>query len=96
MTLCMPRVRKPRHAEGAARFVGLLWHVLNRLTPFNDEHELFDKHNYAYLLQRLGLCAAQVIAMLAVVPDFDTAHPWWSSVWLLVEGLYVMVAIAVV
>ena len=74
-------------------FVGLLWHVLNRLTPFNDEHELFDKHNYAYLLQRLGLCAAQVIAMLAVVPDFDTAHPWWSSVWLLVEGLYVMVAI---
>lgn len=90
-------------AEGAVRtipgfvvvigFVGLLWHILNWLTPFDDEQELFDKHNYAYLLQRVGLCSAQVVAMLAVVPDFDTAHPWWSSFWLVLEGLYVLVAI---
>lgn len=75
--------------------VAVLWHLLNRLTPFDDHEELFDKHNYAYLAQRLGLCAAQVIAMTAVIPDFDTAHPWWSSLWLVLESLYVLVAILI-
>lgn len=74
-------------------FVGVLWHLLDKLTPFDDSDELFVKQNYAYLIQRLGLCAALVVAMLAVVPDFDTAHPWWSSFWLAAEGTYVLAMI---
>lgn len=74
-------------------YVWLLWFVLNRVTRFNDHEELFVKNNFAYLLQRMGLCFAQVIAMLAVIPDFDVDHPWESSGWLLLEGLWVFIAL---
>jgi uncharacterized membrane protein YjfL (UPF0719 family) len=74
-------------------YVGLLWLGMNRITPFDDHRELFEKNNVAYLLQRAGLCSAQVIAMLAVVPDFDLDHPWWSLLWLALEGLWVFVAL---
>jgi len=74
-------------------YVWLLWFVLNRVTRFDDHEELFVKNNLAYLLQRMGLCFAQVIAMLAVIPDFDVDHPWQSSGWLLLEGLWVFIAL---
>ena len=76
-------------------YSGLLWYTVNKITPFNDHDEIFNKRNYAYLVQRLSLVAAQIIAMLAVLPDFDVEAPWWSALWLALEGLYVFVAILV-
>ena len=75
-------------------YVALFNWALNRWTKFDDWRELFHKNNFAILLQRLGLLAAQPIAMMAVVPDFDTANPLWSSIWLLLEGLWVFVALS--
>lgn len=66
---------------------------MNRITAFNDNDEIFEKKNYAYLIQRVAIVAAQIIAMLAVLPDFDVDEPLWSTFWLLVEGLWVFVAI---
>lgn len=74
-------------------YVWLLWFVMNRITAFNDNDEIFEKHNYAYLIQRVAIVAAQIIAMLAVLPDFDVDEPLWSTFWLLIEGLWVFVAI---
>ena len=74
-------------------YVVVLWWVFELMTPFNDREELFRKNNLAYLLQRLGLVAGQVIAMLAVIPDFDVNHPWESAGWLLLEGLWVAIAL---
>ena len=74
-------------------YVVVLWGVFDLMTPFNDREELFRKNNLAYLLQRLGLVAGQVIAMLAVIPDFDVDHPWESAGWLLLEGLWVAIAL---
>lgn len=74
-------------------YVGLLWFTMNRITAFNDEAELIEKKNYAYLIQRVAIVAAQIIAMLAVLPDFDTDAPLRSAAWLLIEGLWVFVAI---
>ena len=71
----------------------LLWWTINRITKFNDEKELFDKKNYAFLLQRTAIVAAQIIAMLAVLPDYDVEAPLASSAWLALEGLWVFVAI---
>jgi len=74
-------------------YVVVLWWVFDLMTPFNDREELFRKNNLAYLLQRLGLVAGQVIAMLAVIPDFDVDRPWESAGWLLLEGLWVAIAL---
>lgn len=74
-------------------YVVVLWWVFDLTSPFNDREELFRKNNLAYLLQRLGLVAGQVIAMLAVIPDFDVDHPWESAGWLLLEGLWVVIAL---
>jgi uncharacterized membrane protein YjfL (UPF0719 family) len=74
-------------------YVGLLWFAMNRITAFDDDVEIFEKKNYAYLLQRVSIVAAQVIAMLAVLPDFDTTRPLESAGWLLAQGLWVFVAV---
>lgn len=76
-------------------FVWLQWVIMNRITAFDDNAEIFDKKNYAYLIQRVAIVAAQVIAMLAVLPDFDVDEPLWSSLWLFLEGLWVFVAILI-
>lgn len=74
-------------------YVIALWFTFDRMTRFNDRNEIVFKGNLAYLLQRLGLVAAQVIAMLAVIPGYDPAHIWTSLGWLLAEGLWVFVAL---
>jgi uncharacterized membrane protein YjfL (UPF0719 family) len=75
-----------------AFWVSLLWRVLNMLTKF-DDNEQFARGNIAYALQRVGLCAAQVIAMLATISGYDTADLWRSVGWMMVEGLYISVAL---
>lgn len=78
-----------------AAFVYLQWFTINRITPFSDTEEIFDKNNYAYLVQRLALLAAQAIAMLP-----SLARPADSVVATLtvmcLEGLYVFVALLIV
>lgn len=74
-------------------YMWLLWWVIDRITRFDDHNELFEKGNGAYALQRVGLLAAQLIGMMAVLPDSDPEHPWWSAFWLLLEGGWVFVAI---
>ncbi len=79
----------------AGFYMGLLWFIVDRLTPFDDWKELFERGNVAYLCQRIGLLAAQPIAMMAVVSDFDVSHPFWSAWWLFLEGTWVFVALLI-
>ena len=74
-------------------YMWLLWKVIDKITQFDDHDELFLKGNGAYALQRVGLLAAQLIGMMAVLPDSDPEHPWWSAFWLLLEGAWVFFAI---
>lgn len=77
-----------------AFWVAALWRTLNKLTKF-DDNEQFARGNIAYALQRAGLCTAQVIAMLATISSYDTADPLRSVGWMMVEGLYISVALIV-
>lgn len=77
-----------------AFWVAVLWKGLNKYTKF-DDHEEFARGNVAYAMQRVGLCAAQVIALLATIPGYDSADPLRSVGWMMVEGLYISVALFV-
>ncbi|MBT0567339.1 DUF350 domain-containing protein [Williamsia sp. CHRR-6] len=74
-------------------YIGLLWRVLDWITPFDDWDELFVKGNVAYLAQRVGLLVAQPIAMLAVIGQFDVGNLWPSARTLLIEGAWVFTAL---
>lgn len=79
----------------AGLYMGLMWFIVDRLTPFDDWEELFEKGNVAYLCQRIGILAAQPIAMWSVVSDFDVSHPFWSAWWLFLEATFVFVALII-
>lgn len=78
-----------------AAFVYLQWLTINRITPFSDTEEIFDKNNYAYLVQRLALLAAQALAMLPTLArPTDGVVPTLTVMCL--EGAYVFVALLAV
>lgn len=76
-----------------ALFVGGGWHLLNALTHFDDNAELFQRHNGAYLAQRLGISGAQVIGMLPAIGHYDKAYPLASAAWLAAESAFVLAAV---
>jgi uncharacterized membrane protein YjfL (UPF0719 family) len=76
-------------------FVVVLWAFFDWQTPFNDRDEIFHKNNIAYLLQRTSLGVAQIIALLAVIPDYNIQHPLESTFWLFTEGLWVTIALLI-
>ncbi|HYG83290.1 MAG TPA: hypothetical protein VD907_00230 [Verrucomicrobiae bacterium] len=49
----------------AILIVGGLWLVLNRITSFNDHHEIMVRRNWPYLVQRLGVLLAHIIGATA-------------------------------
>lgn len=76
--------------------IGLHWLLLNKITTTIDDHkELFQKGNIAYLLQRLSLSLAQIIALLAVIPSFDTSYLWYSSLVLLLQAAWIFAALLI-
>lgn len=74
-------------------YVVALWLTFNWMTHFDDREEIVGKKNVAYLLQRLGLATAQIIAMYPVIADFDPENFWGSLGWLVIEGLWVFIAL---
>jgi uncharacterized membrane protein YjfL (UPF0719 family) len=76
-------------------YVAALWWTFDKWTKFDDREEIVGKKNVAYLLQRLGLAAAQIIAMYPVISDFDPENFLGSIGWLAAEGLWVFVALVV-
>ena len=77
-----------------AFWVTVLWHVLNAITPFNDHQEI-GRGNVAFAAQRCALVAAQVIAMRATFVGYDSTDKLSSFVWMMIEGLWVFIAILV-
>ncbi|GGJ93236.1 hypothetical protein GCM10010123_23870 [Pilimelia anulata] len=78
-----------------ALFVGGGWHLLNLITHVDDNAELFERRNAAYLIQRLGLSVAQVIGILPAIEHYDRAHWGVSAGWLAIECAYVLLAVLV-
>ena len=56
-------------------FLVLTWVVLDRLTSFDDENELFVKKNAAYATVRIGILLAQAIALLPLL-SVSTGQVW--------------------
>lgn len=78
-------------------FVGLLaalWELINALTRFDDEKELFDRRNVAYAVVRTAIVLAQAVAMLPLLGVTDGG---WTDVWALIGWgvaiLVVMIAV---
>lgn len=76
-------------------FVGLLWHTINALTKFDDGHELFQGNNYAYFVQRMGLCIAQIVGMLHTV-TYAIDDLVSGLLVMLAEGAYVFLALLLI
>src|SRR4051812_2599740 len=73
-------------------FLGYLagfWKLLNVLTPDVDDHaEIFVRHNWPYLVQRLGISLAQAIGMLSSI-GISSPNRWSDVLWLLLAGAWV-------
>ncbi len=66
-----------------------LWELINVLTRFDDEKELFDRRNVPYALVRSAIVAAQAVAML---PLLQVTNGGWDDVWsLLGWGVAILV-----
>lgn len=76
-----------------AGFVGAGWHLLNALTRFDDDAELFARGNAGYLVQRLSIVGAQVVGVLPAVARYDPVRPAASAGWLAAEAAWVLVAV---
>ena len=50
-----------------AAFLIALWVAIDRLTAFDDEKELFERRNLAYVVVRVSILLAQAIALLPLV-----------------------------
>ncbi|HEX8390145.1 MAG TPA: DUF350 domain-containing protein [Candidatus Saccharimonadales bacterium] len=62
--------------------------------PF-DPHKELGKNNVSYAVQRSSLAGAQVIALLATIDSFDGDNRLDSFIWMMVQGLWVFVALIV-
>lgn len=67
-----------------------LWELVNALTRFDDEQELFDRRNVGYAVVRTSIVLAQAAAML---PLLGVTHGGWDDVWSLIGwgvGIFVV------
>lgn len=69
-----------------------MWAVLNWTTKFDDSKEI-GAGNTAYSIQRLSLATAQMIAMLSVIGNYNPDRRLASVGWLLLDGLWILVAL---
>jgi uncharacterized membrane protein YjfL (UPF0719 family) len=60
-----------------ALLLAALWELINKLTHFDDEKELFDRRNVAYTVVRTAVVLAQGIAML---PLLGVSNGGWGDV----------------
>ncbi|GAA2010106.1 DUF350 domain-containing protein [Nakamurella flavida] len=71
-----------------------LWELINALTRFDDEHELFEKRNAPYAVVRVSIVLGQAFAM---TPLLGVTAGGWSDVGtLLAWGVGVLVALLLV
>lgn len=71
-----------------------LWELINALTHFDDEHELFEKRNAPYAIVRIAVVLGQAIAM---TPLLGVTGGGWSDVGTLAAwGVGVLVALLLV
>jgi hypothetical protein len=59
--------------------VGGGWWLLNAVTSFDDHHELWQRANWGYLVQRIGFVAVQVIGVSSLIGQ-DLTN-WGSLLW---------------
>ena len=77
-------------------FLAGLWTLLNVLTrSFDDHDEIIVRENWAYLVQRLGITAAQAIGMLSAI-GLSSPNRWSDVLWLLIVGAWVSVLLLAV
>ncbi len=73
----------------------LVWAMLNRVTSYNDNDEMFQRQNMGYTLVRglqvVGLCYA-----LAPVISYSTNHWWQQALWAAVDVVWVVLALFLV
>ncbi|GAA2515265.1 DUF350 domain-containing protein [Pilimelia columellifera] len=76
-------------------FLVALWKILNLVTrSFDDHAEIFERGNWGYLIQRLGITAAQAAGMVPLLGVVDRHH--WSDLgWLAVGGSWVALLLLV-
>ncbi len=82
-------------------FVALLvalWELINVLTHFDDEQELFDRHNLPYAVVRVSIVLAQAVAMLPLLGvtrggwgDVGASLGWGAAVLLVMIGVNAVV-----
>lgn len=69
------------------------WAVLNRVTPWNDHEEMFERGNVGFTIVR----ALQVVALAyAVSPviGFGTDHWWQQALWAFADAIWACVLLA--
>lgn len=59
-------------------FLVLLWAVIDRITSFDDERELFQNRNMGYAVVRISIVAAQAIALLPLIGT--VSGNFWSDI----------------
>ena len=59
-------------------FLVLLWVVIDRITSFDDERELFQRRNMGYAVVRISIVAAQAIALLPLIGT--VSGTFWSDI----------------
>lgn len=82
-----------------AVFVTGFWYLVNALTRVDDHEEMMGRGNAAYTVSRLGLSAAQIVALLPTVSrplERSTWSAWGNGLfWIAVEALFVVVVLLV-
>lgn len=76
-------------------FLVVMWVVLDLVTTFDDEKELFDKNNAGYALVRISILLAQAIALLPLLgtnsgqvwPDIRPLLGWGAGASVVLIGL---------
>ncbi len=69
-----------------------LW---DKLTPFDDNDQLYAKGNTAYAIQRGGAILGQGLAMVGAVSTYDSSNMLAACAWLVAEFAYIIAALLV-
>jgi uncharacterized membrane protein YjfL (UPF0719 family) len=59
-------------------FLVLLWVIIDKVTSFDDERELFQHRNMGYAVVRISIVAAQAIALLPLIGTVN--DNFWSDI----------------
>ncbi len=88
--------RMPEIALAGAIFVfwlTALWLTIDKITSFDDDHEIVRLDNRAYAVSRASLVAAHAIAMTFSISDYVYVPgifiQWEFLGWMMAEGLYI-------